>query len=56
MATTEMDSRSSESKSEKDSLDPDSKYPLKVLYCGGTLRYLLSLCTYIHYIMTHFQI
>lgn len=36
MATTEMDCGSSESKSEQGSMDPDSKYPLKVLYCGGT--------------------
>ncbi|TWW66246.1 Density-regulated protein [Takifugu flavidus] len=34
MATTEMDCGSSESKSEQGSMDPDSKYPLKVLYCG----------------------
>uniref|UniRef100_A0A672I232 Density-regulated protein n=1 Tax=Salarias fasciatus TaxID=181472 RepID=A0A672I232_SALFA len=32
MATTEMESGSSESHV---SADPDSKYPLKVLYCGG---------------------
>lgn len=36
MATTEMDS--SESRSEQGSLDPDSNYPLKVLYCGGTVQ------------------
>ncbi|PWA26465.1 hypothetical protein CCH79_00001215 [Gambusia affinis] len=34
MATTEMESGSTESRSEQGSLDPDSKYPLKVLYCG----------------------
>lgn len=42
MATTEMDCGSSESKSEQGSLDPDSKYPLKVLYCGGTSMHLLK--------------
>lgn len=31
MATTEMESGSSE----HGTFDPDSKYPLKVLYCGG---------------------
>lgn len=31
MATTEMESGSSEHGTH----DPDSKYPLKVLYCGG---------------------
>lgn len=36
MATTEMDCGSTESKSEQGSMDPDSKYPLKVLYCGGS--------------------
>uniref|UniRef100_A0A3P9PUG3 Density-regulated protein n=1 Tax=Poecilia reticulata TaxID=8081 RepID=A0A3P9PUG3_POERE len=34
MATTEMESGSTETRSEQGSLDPDSKYPLKVLYCG----------------------
>uniref|UniRef100_A0A3Q2DUQ8 Density-regulated protein n=1 Tax=Cyprinodon variegatus TaxID=28743 RepID=A0A3Q2DUQ8_CYPVA len=34
MATTEMESGSSESRSDHGSLDSDSKYPLKVLYCG----------------------
>lgn len=38
MATTEMDCGSSESRSEQGSLDPDSKYPLKVLYCGGKIN------------------
>lgn len=42
MATTEMDCGFSESKSEQSSLDPDSKYPLKVLYCGGTSMHLLK--------------
>uniref|UniRef100_A0A3B5AX06 Density-regulated protein n=1 Tax=Stegastes partitus TaxID=144197 RepID=A0A3B5AX06_9TELE len=36
MATTEMESGSLESRSEHGTADPDSKYPLKVLYCGGT--------------------
>lgn len=40
MATTEMESGSTESRSEQGSLDPDSKYPLKVLYCGGTINKL----------------
>lgn len=43
MATTEMDCSSPESKSEQGSLDPDSKYPLKVLYCGGISMHLLNL-------------
>uniref|UniRef100_A0A4W6DCT9 Density-regulated protein n=1 Tax=Lates calcarifer TaxID=8187 RepID=A0A4W6DCT9_LATCA len=34
MATTEMESGSSESRSEQGTVDTDSKYPLKVLYCG----------------------
>uniref|UniRef100_A0A8D3AF10 Density-regulated protein n=1 Tax=Scophthalmus maximus TaxID=52904 RepID=A0A8D3AF10_SCOMX len=36
MAAIEMVSSSSESRSEHGTGDPDSKYPLKVLYCGGT--------------------
>lgn len=36
MATTEMESGSTESRSEQGTADPDSKFPLKVLYCGGT--------------------
>ncbi|XP_072310415.1 density-regulated protein isoform X2 [Eucyclogobius newberryi] len=34
MATTEMESGSSDYKSEHGPSDPESKYPLKVLYCG----------------------
>uniref|UniRef100_A0A8C5E929 Density-regulated protein n=1 Tax=Gouania willdenowi TaxID=441366 RepID=A0A8C5E929_GOUWI len=34
MATTEMDSGSSESRLEHGTTDLNSKYPLKVLYCG----------------------
>lgn len=37
MATTEMDSGCSEIKAEQGPADLDSKYPLKVLYCGGTV-------------------
>lgn len=37
MATTEMDSE----RSEPGSVDGDSKYPLKVLYCGGTVLLLV---------------
>lgn len=40
MATTEMESGSLENKSEQGPSDPDSKYPLKVLYCGGTTHSL----------------
>lgn len=36
MATTEMESGSSD----HGTLDPDSKYPLKVLYCGGKVYYI----------------
>lgn len=43
MATTEMESGSSESRSEQGPLDSDSKYPLKVLYCGGTADKLILL-------------
>uniref|UniRef100_A0A3Q3M6F0 Density-regulated protein n=1 Tax=Mastacembelus armatus TaxID=205130 RepID=A0A3Q3M6F0_9TELE len=45
MATTEMESGSSESRSEQGTADPDSKYPLKVLYCGGAVLNL-SYCEY----------
>lgn len=41
MATTEMESGSLESRSEQGTVDSDSKYPLKVLYCGGTVYDLL---------------
>ncbi|KAG8010483.1 Density-regulated protein [Nibea albiflora] len=42
-----MDSGSSESKSEHGTFDPDSKYPLKVLYCGGTAPCcVLQYCEY----------
>ncbi|CAL9682364.1 unnamed protein product [Knipowitschia caucasica] len=34
MASTEMESGYSDNKSEQGSSDPDSKHPLKVLYCG----------------------
>ncbi|XP_068608885.1 density-regulated protein isoform X3 [Brachionichthys hirsutus] len=34
MATTETETGSSESRSEQGKFDPESKYPLKVLYCG----------------------
>lgn len=37
MATTEMESCSSECRSEPGTGDGDSKYPLKVLYCGGKI-------------------
>lgn len=37
MATTEMESGSLESRSEQGTADPDSKYPMKVLYCGGAV-------------------
>ncbi|KAK7895497.1 hypothetical protein WMY93_020822 [Mugilogobius chulae] len=34
MATTDMELGSSDNKSEQGPSDPESKYPLKVLYCG----------------------
>lgn len=48
MAATEMDCGSSESKSEQGSLDPDSKYPLKVLYCGGRAMHLVKFWNFLH--------
>ena len=42
MATTEMDSGSLESKPEHGTVDSDSKYPLKVLYCGGTVHNIVG--------------
>uniref|UniRef100_A0A3P8VUK4 Density-regulated protein n=1 Tax=Cynoglossus semilaevis TaxID=244447 RepID=A0A3P8VUK4_CYNSE len=44
MATTEMESCSSECRSEPGTGDGDSKYPLKVLYCGGKI--LTPYCEY----------
>lgn len=42
MATTEMESGSLESRSEQGTADPDSKYPMKVLYCGGAVYKITS--------------
>lgn len=52
MATTEMDSGSSEIKSEQGTADLDSKYPLKVLYCGGIVYKLIFTC--INIFLYHF--
>lgn len=41
MATTEM-----EPGSEHGTADPDSKYPLKVLYCGGTVQRAFIYCSF----------
>uniref|UniRef100_A0A3Q1HLQ4 Density-regulated protein n=1 Tax=Anabas testudineus TaxID=64144 RepID=A0A3Q1HLQ4_ANATE len=45
MATTEMESGSSE----HGTVDPDSKYPLKVLYCGAITAFALLCLQYCEY-------
>lgn len=52
MATTEMESGSLESKPDY-TYSSNSKYPLKVLYCGGTVYNVLLSLSYSHTILYH---